>query len=245
VADLVRSEQAPDDVESLRARIASLEGVLEERRAEVARVKSSLDAFKVRYRQEVGLLHEELDDLERAIAEAESGERAKRARIEPQGPPPSPRDPGADAHTRYTSDGVRRLFRDVARAIHPDLARDDVTRDRRHRLMVEANRAYALGDEARLRSILQSWNDSPEAVEGDDPESTRRRLTRRIAQIEDELSLCAGDVAELQDTPMWKLKALVDDAAERGKDLIKEMVGRLRQDIMIARNRLAAIEWHP
>ena len=41
-------------------------------------MKSGLDAFKIRYRQEVGLLHEELDELEHAIDEAERGERLTR-----------------------------------------------------------------------------------------------------------------------------------------------------------------------
>ena len=55
--------------------------------------------------------------------------------------------------------------------------------------MIEANRAYALGDEEQLRSILDAWERSPEAVQGGDPEAMRLRLVRRIAQIEEELRL--------------------------------------------------------
>jgi hypothetical protein len=246
VTGLVRSEQIPeDDVESLRVRMASLDAVLTERSADVARVKSTLDAFKIRYRQEVGLLHEELDELERATDEAEQGERAKRLQNEPADPTASPTSPKDQLLPRYTSDAVRKLFRDVAKAIHPDLARDEVTRDRRHTLMVEANRAHALGDEDRLRFILRSWEKSPEAVQGSDPEATRLRLTRRIAQIEEQLNVCAIELATLKDTPMWKLKAMVDEAAGRGKDLVRDMVGRLKRDIMVARNRLEATRWHP
>jgi hypothetical protein len=234
-----------DDVENLRARMASLEGTLTERSADVVRVKATLDAFKIQYRQRVGLLHEELDELERAIEEAEQGERAKGPQNEPVDPTASPTDPKAEPLARCTSDAVRKLFRDVAKAIHPDLAPDELTRDRRHTLMVEANRAYALGDEDRLRLILQSWERSPEAVQGSDPEAARLRLTRRIAQIEEQLNVCAVELAELKDTPMWKLKTMVDEAAGRGKDLVRDMVGRLKRDIMVARNRLEAIRWHP
>lgn len=246
VTTLVRSEQRPDDdVETLRGRLASLETVLSERRADVVRVKSSLDVFTIRYRQEVGLLHEELDELERAIDEAELGERAKRVQTEPGDPAASPTGPKHDTQPRYTSDAVRKLFRDVAKAIHPDLARDEHARDRRHLLMIEANRAYALGDEERLRSILQSWEQRPEAVQGSDLEATRLRLTRRIAQIEEQLNVCVIELAALKDTPMWKLKAMVDEAAGRGKDLVRDMVGRLKRDILVARNRLDAIRWTP
>ena len=58
--------------------------------------------------------------------------------------------------------------------------------------MVEANRAYALGDEEQLRLILQAWERSPEAVQGSDPEAMRLRLVRRIAQIEEQLDMLAA-----------------------------------------------------
>ena len=44
---------------------------------------------------------------------------------------------------------------------------------------------------------------------------------------------------------MWKLKAMVDEAAAGGRDLVRDMVARLKVDIMVARNRLHAIEWAP
>ena len=142
---------------------------------------------------------------------------------------------------RFTSDGVRKLFRDVAKAIHPDLASDEITRDRRHSLMVEANLAYASGDEEQLRSILHAWENSPEAVPGSDPEAIRLRLIRRIAQIEEQLGILASDLADLKDTPLWKLKAMVDEAAATGKDLVRDMIGRLKRDILTATNRLDAM----
>ena len=235
---LVRSGR-DDDMDGLQARMTGLEADLRDRRAEVARVQSALAAFRMRYKQDVGLLHEELDELEAAIDEAELGVMSER--LKDAGRPAPPSGPKAEPAIRYTSDAVRRLFRDVAKAIHPDLARDDHTRDRRHTLMIEANRAYALGDEERLRRVLQAWEGSPEAVEGDDPEAARLRLVRRIAQIEAELEASAGDLAELKESPLWKLKVMVDEAAARGKDLVTDMARRLKRDIMVARNRLEAI----
>ena len=111
--------------------------------------------------------------------------------------------------------------------------------------MVEANRAYEMGDEERLRWILEAWEKSPEAVQGSDPEATRLRLVRRIAQIEEQLDVCAGDLAAMQESPLWKLKAMVDAAAARDKDLVADMVRRLKRDIMAARNRLDAMLWVP
>lgn len=246
VTSLVRSGQPREqDIDGLRTRVTELEAALDERRAEVNRVKADLAAFKIRYRSEVGLLHDELDDLERAIDEAEIGEAAKRNQdVENASSDTAGVEPLEPA-SRYTSDAVRKLFRDVAKAIHPDLASDEHARDRRHSLMIEANHAYALGDEERLRSILQAWENSPEAVQGSDDEAMRERLARRIAQIETELNVRAAELAELRDSALWKLKAMVDEAAAQGKDLVTEMVVRLKRDIMIARNRLDAIQWRP
>jgi len=243
VSALVRSGPPADDLDALRSQVLDLEALLRERAAEIDRVRSELGAFKIHYEQRVGWLHEELDELERGIAEAELGELSKRDDIPPPRNPPA----GArrEAQPRYTSDAVRKLFRDVAKAIHPDLAVDAVTRDRRHALMIEANRAYALGDEDRLRRILHSWERSPEAVQGSDPEAARTRLVRRIEELDDQLTALNGELDTLKDSPTWKLKRMVDEATAQGKDLIREMVGRLKVDVMVARNRLDAIQSSP
>jgi len=242
---LVRSQPDGDDIDRLRARLTELEAALAERAAEITRARADLAAFRIRYRKEVGRLHEELDDLERAIAEAELGEIGKRLEGEPEAAEPQSASSRSGAAPRFTSDAVRRLFRDVARTVHPDLARDEQARDRRHALMVEANRAYALGDEERLRTILDAWASSPEAVLGSDLDATRERLLRRIAQIEEQLVVYAGDLDALRDSPLWQLKAMVDAAAARGKDLVADMIRRLERDIMAARNRLDAMQWNP
>jgi hypothetical protein len=236
-----RSGQSRDDIDALRARLSELESTCNERDAEVARTMSDLAEFRIRYRRDVGGLHEELEELERAIAEAELGEFAKRLEDEGSAGPTSAAIPPSESAPRLTSDAVRRLFRDVAKMIHPDLAADDRTRDRRHALMIEANRAYALGDEERLRMILDAWEKSPESVQGDDWDAARLRLERRIAQIEEQLVLRARELAELHKSPLWRLKAMVDAAEARGKDLIADQVRRLKRDITAARNRLDAM----
>ena len=239
---LVRSAERNDDnPEALRAKVIELEAALGERRAAFLRVKSELDAFEIDYRKRVGTLHEQLEKLELAITEAELGELSKRL----EGGPTASSESTAPARPapapRLTSDAVRALFRDVAKAIHPDLASDESTRDRRHALMIEANRAYALGDEEQLRVILQAWERSPEAVLGSDPESMRLRLARRITQVDDELEMLAQDLAAMNDSPLGRLKTMVDEAAAQRKDLIRDMVARLKRDILAATNRLDAM----
>jgi DNA repair exonuclease SbcCD ATPase subunit len=251
VGTLVRPDRPEDELDRLRARVTELEAVLDARAADADRIERELDMFAAQYQQQVGTLHEQLDRLELDIAEAELGELSKQVAEDRAAagfaPPPSMAPPMAPPPTeaRFTSDAVRKLFRDVARTIHPDLAGDEHTRTRRHALMIQANRAYAMRDEEQLRQILAAWERSPEAVEGSDPAATRLRLERRLAQIEDHLETCARDLAALQASRIYELKAMVDEAAASGRDLVGDMVRRLKRDIMAATNRLDAMRSWP
>jgi hypothetical protein len=230
---------AEDNLEALRASVRALEASLHGRELHVSQMCGELDLFKARYRHEVGTLHEQLDELEHALAEAELGELAKEL---PPGTPSTQSDATtAPEPARLTSDAIRKLFREVAKTIHPDLAHDEAARSRRHDLMAAANRAYADGDEEQLRSILLSWERSPEAVLGTDPAALRLRLLRRRAQIEERLTALAVAARELRSSPVWELKAKVDEAAAQGRDLIADMVKRLKRDILVTGNRLAAM----
>jgi hypothetical protein len=241
VTTLARSERPRNDIEGLRARVAELETELAARQTELRRTRAGLDAFRIRYRQQVGRLHEQLDELELALAEAELGILSERvANTETANEPPIGM-PLESAARSLTTDAVRKLFRDVAKAIHPDLAEDDEARRRRHALMIEANRAYESGDEEQLRAILDAWERSPDAVSGTDHDALRVRLSRRIEQIDDQLLALSGDLSALRDTSLWKLKAMVDEEAAKGKDLIQDMVRRLNRDILVAANRLDAL----
>jgi hypothetical protein len=246
---LVRPDQPEDDLEQLRARVAEFETVLEARAADADRLTRELDIFAALYRQKVGTLHEQLDRLELDIAEAELGELSKRVAEGGASPSaaPSPSFPSssAEAGPRFTSDAVRKLFREVAKAIHPDLAHDEHTRDRRHALMIAANQAYALRDAEELDRILKAWSRSPEAVQGSDPAAIRLRLERRLTQITEQMETHTRDLDALRGSPLYELKTMADDAALRGRDLVGEMVTRLKRDIMAATNRLDAMRSAP
>lgn len=240
---LIRSERIEPEIAGLQAMLAELEAALAAKTTELAEARAGLDAFRIRYRREVGLLHEELDELLDAIAEAELKELSERLKAAGAGSPSSSARSTPEPAPRFTSDAVRKLFREVARTIHPDLARDPHARDRRHSLMVEANRAYATGDVDGLQRILSAWETSPEAVQGHGLEATRERLLRRVAQAKGELAACEDQIAALRETPLGRLKSMVDEGAASGKDLVADMVRRLKRDIMAARNRLDAMRW--
>ena len=79
-------------IEDLRARVTELDAALGERSAEVARAGAGPRRVPDRYRHEVGLLHEELDRLELALAEAELGILNERLGETGKASPPPPPD---------------------------------------------------------------------------------------------------------------------------------------------------------
>lgn len=137
------------------------------------------------------------------------------------------------------SERLRKLFREVARCVHPDLANNEGERARRTRLMAEANGAYERSDEARLEAILREWETSPESVAGEGPGAELVRVIRKIAQVHARLEAIHAEVARLKDSPLWTLKTKVEDAEAEGRDLLTEMAVAVDHQIADARKALA------
>jgi hypothetical protein len=75
---------------------------------------------------------------------------------------------------------AKRLYIDLAKRLHPDLARDDEERQRRERIMQRVNEAFRLRDLAGLRAVhLESIAADPDWLE--------RPVTDRLAWAEAEL----------------------------------------------------------
>ena len=95
-----------------------------------------------------------------------------------------PRGPHAPEATRrwLATEAVeaKRLYIELAKRLHPDLARDDDDRQRRERIMQRVNEAFRLRDLPGLRAIhLESI--------AEDPRWAERPVTDRLAWAEAEL----------------------------------------------------------
>ena len=109
-------------------------------------------------------------------------------------------------------DELKRLYREIARTIHPDLSTDDTKRLRRTRLMAEANDAYAMGNESKLRAILDEWDSSPDAVEGEGIAAELVRTIRKIHQVERRLVEISSAITELRQSALHGLWSEVTKA---------------------------------
>jgi hypothetical protein len=247
-----------------RAELAVLRLRLTEREAELTTFEAELGDFEIRYRRALGQRYAVLDDL------ADQIEQAKRMQAggHGDGDPSDDRRAGEDGDTdgdgpdgdgqnwawawgdreperdfrRIVSVEAKRLFRLLARRIHPDLARDPGERERRTNLMVAANNAYEQGDIETLRHLLDEWDASPDSVAGSSPASELERLIRHVVRIQTRLDTLDERFANLESSAMGWLRRRVDKAANEGWDLLSHMVRELDRQIAEARVELERIE---
>src|SRR5262249_4354554 len=125
------------------------------------------------------------------------------------------------------SDVLKRLYREIAKRIHPDLATNESERAKRNQLMAEANRAYENGDEARLPAILDEWETSPDAITGDSVGAELVRTIRKIHQVQARLARLQIDIAALTRSELAVLKVRADSERTRGSDLLAQMAAQL------------------
>ena len=248
------SRQTPEEQELARkqAELTSLEAELAQSELDLATLRGELHAFEAHYVRSVGARYAELDEIRAQIAEAlarvaqedrSAQERAAQARAEASesAQATGAAHEAAQAGRFQPSENLKKLYREVARRVHPDLANDERDRARRTRLMAEANRAYEEGDEARLQAVLQEWESSPDAVTGEGVGAQLVRVIRKIAQAEVRRHNIGDEIDQLKGSELYQLKIKVDEAEEAGRDLLAEMTGTLDKQIAEAREELAAV----
>jgi hypothetical protein len=246
--------QTPEERELARKRaeLDALESQLAQRELDLATTLADLAAFEARYLAVLGPRFAERDALEARLASALAPERPDGSTppgraAQPQttaeeaaltrGQPPADQPP-----TPFMpSERLKRLYRAVARRVHPDLAVDAATRERRSRLMAEANEAYRAGDTVRLRAVAHTWVSDPDAVEGAGPAADLVRVIRMLAQAESRLQAIDAECARLKESDLWHLRTAADEAAAEGVDLLMQLATQLDAEIAADRQRLSAL----
>ncbi|MCX5769033.1 MAG: molecular chaperone DnaJ [Candidatus Hydrogenedentes bacterium] len=248
----IARRQTPEqrELENKLGELCALQRDLVERELELATLRAELAAFESKYLATVGQRYAELDEIEAQIAEAEArlnpvddslkGRAQEWRQKAEQSARATTLDQEPAKEGRFApSDELKRLYREVAKAVHPDLAGDEQERTRRHRFMAEANQAYENGDEGRLRAILGEWESAPESVKGDGVAADLVRTLRKIAFTQERLRAIAAEIAELKSTDLFRLKVKAEAANDEGHDLLAVMVCDIDSKIEDARRRLS------
>lgn len=234
--DELELERKRREFHTLEHRLVRLEHDLEDLREEIRE-------FEKLYAEKMADRIAELDQLKRELAEAtdgtaerpgagdEHGRQRYGLRDEPPDQEEVPRitSPGGDTGR---SEGIKEIYRRVAKAIHPDLAGNDDERKRRQKLMAEANRAYAEEDRVTLRAIMEEWETDPETAVAVGTTGELALLGRRIGRLGERIRAVELEIARLRNSELYRLIQRVEEARWRGRDMIAEMGARLDAEIL-------------
>jgi hypothetical protein len=244
-------KQTPEEQELTikQAELAKLQQEIAQRELDLSTLEIELRAFEIRYLRTVGSRYAALDEIEARIAEhiaslnpenATAQNNAKAARE--QAAESAQRSRAADSSQAEPefkpSDDLKKLYREVAKQIHPDLSEDEAERLRRERLMTDANIAFEKGDAERLRQILHEWESSPESVKGEGPAAELIRTIRKIAQIVNRLRAIEIRTMEIINSDLWRLKQKAEESKAAGRDLLAQMAAGLDGRIAAAQIEL-------
>jgi small-conductance mechanosensitive channel len=243
-------KQTPEEKElaDKQVRLSALTETLSQLELDLATIKADLLAFEGRYLRRVGIKYAELDEIEAEIAEIEARlhpvdrdaqEKASAARDQAHQSAHATQSIQEEEPSHFEpSDDIKKLYREAAKAMHPDLTTDAEARVARQAMMVEVNLAYEKGDIEKLRSIVNQWENSPDSVEGEGTGAELIRIIRKIALAEERLGAIDREITELKATELWRLKEQAEDAEKEGKDMLTEMVVSIESQIIEAKRRL-------
>jgi hypothetical protein len=216
----------PEEEEVLRKReeLAAIRATLAERELELVDLRSQLAAFEGRYLRQVGTLYAELDEWKARISELEaqlhpsaaSTAQAEEAREQARQTYEEAHGEASEAKDFSPSPELKRMYREAAKRIHPDLATDPADRERRTRFMAEANRAYEAGDAEALKRILDEYEDGAEAVTGEGIGAELIRIIRQISLAKTRLSAIEQELATLRKSEIALLKKQAEEKRARG-----------------------------
>lgn len=245
-------QQSPDDAALLdrREQLAAVRGRLAEREAELAQLRAQLRAFESRYFREVGCLYAELDEVEARIAEREvdlydsdtARRRAADARQRAQETHEAAFGEGDGEDEIEPPASLKTLFREAAKRIHPDFARDEAEQKYFTLLMARANQAYRRGDAETLERLL---DDHREIHAADDEESAAAELgwiARQIRNAERDIAALDAEWQALLGSEIAQLRAETESAAREHRDLLAELAARTREQIADAKYRLEFVD---
>jgi hypothetical protein len=232
-----------EELKLKRRDLAQLEQDLAENELELSTLKGELHLFERRYQVVVGAKYTELDEVKAQILELASrlyprsdefraGAQSARERAQSS----------ADETDEIESDGshedefkptedLKKLFREVAKKIHPDLASNEAEKARRHELMARLNQAYDRLDEDAIHAVLLDWESGNHPEKKETLGAQLVRAVRQVAQIKKRLRRIQEEMDEIQNSGMYQLMKKMASVGKTGGDLLEEMAAGVDEKI--------------
>jgi hypothetical protein len=233
-----------------REQLAAVRTRLAERESELAQIRTQLKIFEGRYLRQVGILYAELDEVEARIAELEANlydsegarRRAEESRQRAQETHDAAFGAAQEAEEFEPPPSLKTLFREVAKRIHPDFARDDAEAQYFTMLMARANQAYTRGDTETLQRLLDDHREINATVAGETSAAELLRITRQIRHAERDIARLDTEHHSLLASEIAQLHVDAEAAALQHRDLLSELAANIREQIAEAQHRFNLLD---
>ncbi|MFD4027792.1 J domain-containing protein [Streptomyces sp. NPDC058576] len=124
------------------------------------------------------------------------------------------------------SEEARRLYRELARKAHPDLAQDEAERQRRDEFIARVNAAYGRGDVELLKELVAEWAAGP--VQQPAPLSESEELYARLEWLSRRKELLTVLATELEEGAIGSmLRMAPDDPDQLLEDIAEQLLGEV------------------
>ena len=231
--DLILTEQR--ELAEKRAALKQLEDTLATRETELARLQSSVREFELNYLEAIGKKFDELAEVEKQIA-ATLGQHI----TDDDYTISSELECGQTKF--HAADNLKKLYREVARLCHPDLAGNEQERAYRHKLMIAANQAYETGAEDRLQALLSAESSLAELTRQSLSAVDLVQVLRAITTTQEGISELEAELVRVRNSELYRLQQRADRAAALGHDFLQELVSQVERQIRKSQNRLTTLQ---
>jgi hypothetical protein len=264
-AQATPEDGAPRPEERLERAVRAAEQALIEYEIAVETFRVEVENFSRLHHQKLGPMYTRLDELDAQIAEARAARTGDpedlrkadeaRARVMPMpgveelfqgwmdgdGLFPEAAAMLTDQPVRppqrvRPSDEARKLYRELARKAHPDLAQEDTERARREEFITRVNAAYSRGDETLLRELAEEWARGP--VPAERGPSRSEELYARLEWLAQRKELLSLVAKELEESAIGEMLRLAPDDPDR---LLEEIAEKLLADVSQRETELAEL----
>ncbi|SDC98204.1 hypothetical protein F610DRAFT_03267 [Streptomyces sp. LaPpAH-199] len=246
---------APRPEARLAKAVQAAEQALIEFEIAVETFRVEVENFSRLHHQKLGPMYARLDELDALIAEAraartkdpEDERKAREARaavlpmpgvdelfhdwmdgdgLSPEAAAMLTEQPVRPPKRVRPSEEARRLYRDLARKAHPDLAQDETERQRRDEFIARVNAAYGRGDVELLKELVEEWAAGP--VPPPAPLSESEELYARLEWLTRRKELLTVLAQELEEGPIGSmLRMAPDDPDQLLEDIAEQLLGEV------------------
>ncbi|MGP2442139.1 J domain-containing protein [Streptomyces sp. JW3] len=250
--------------ERLEKAVRAAEQALIEYEIAVETFRVEVDNFSRLHHQRLGPVYARLDELEALILEAKAARSgaAEDQRLADEARALLMPLPGVEELTHGWMDGdglfpeatamltgqevrppqrvrpseeARKLYRELARRAHPDLAQEDGERARREEFITRVNAAYARGDAGELRRLAEEWDAGPKEERGP---SRAEELYARLEWLAERKELLTRVANELEQSAIGGMLRLAPDDPDQ---LLEEIAEQLTAQVAEREAELAEL----